>query len=406
MASPTPGFTAGLPAETAFWVFAAAITVIVLGANTPLPLLPVYQAAWHLPTSTLTLIYGLYTAGVVAAVFAVGPASDQIGRKRMLLPALGLMGAGLTLCLLAPNAGVLMAARVVQGLAVGAGVTTAVAALGELHPDPRDHGRVALTATVATVIGLAGGPLIAGALAAFSPAPRVTPYLAALALTLAAFAGVAISPETVPHRTPLRLRGASIRIPRAILPPFLLATFVELTAYAVAGTFAGLGASFARDLLGVRSPFAAGLVVALLFLCSAAAQLAGRRLDLTAAMRSGLLILLAGLAVFATAVLTAAAAPFFAAAAILGLGHGLAYLGSQELTDRIAPRDRRAEIFAGFQLGLYAGATLPAIGVGFAARAIGLENATLAFLAIVASLAITGLIWIQSNPPDPERSPS
>jgi MFS family permease len=386
-----------LPAERAFWIFAAAITVIVLGANTPLPLLTVYQSAWHFSTAILTLIYGLYTVGVVLAVFIVGPASDQVGRKRMLLPALALMGLGLAGCLLAPNVWLLMAARIVQGLAVGAGVTTAVAALGELHPDPRDHGRIALTATLATVLGLAGGPLVAGSLAQFSAAPTVTPYAVAILLTCLVFLGVAFSPETVTSRAKFRLRSATIRIPSSVLPPFLLATYVELTAYAVAGTFAGLGASFAKVLLHVQSHFAAGLVVALLFLCSAAAQLAGRRLPLQSAMIIGLLTLLAGLALFVLAVLGGNAAAFFTASAVLGLGHGLAYLGSQELTGRIAPPDRRAEIFSGFQLGLYAGATVPAIAVGFAARAIGLAPATIAFIAVVAALAVAGIAWVRAS---------
>jgi hypothetical protein len=97
----------------------------------------------------------------------------------------------------------------------------------------------------------------------------------------------------------------------------------------------------------------------------------------------------AGLGVWRTA-----ATPFFLSAAVLGAGHGLAYLGSQELTDRVAPKDRRAEVFSGFQLGLYVGATAPAIGVGFAARAIGLSTATLLFVLLVALRAIVGLGWV------------
>ncbi len=391
--------------DAAFWIFAASDSVIVLGANTPLPLLTVYQAEWRFSTATLTIVYGLYTLGVILAVFVVGPASDEIGRKRMLLPALALMAVGLLGCLFANTVGMLMAARVIQGAAVGAGVTTAVAALSELHPDPRDHGRIALTATLATVIGLAGGPLVAGSLAEFSGMPTAAPYIAALLLTGAAFVGVLASPETVLHRTGLRLRGASIRIPKTILAPFLLATYVELTAYAVAGVFAGLGASIARDVFHVRSHFAAGLVVALLFVCSAAAQIAGRRLPHRIAMISGLAVILVGLALLAFGVSETAAAPFFLSAAVLGAGHGLAYLGSQELTDRIAPKDRRAEVFSGFQLGLYVGATVPAIGVGFAARAIGLSSATLSFVVLIVALAIVGLAWIARRTQPAELTP-
>ncbi len=79
-------------------------------------------------------------------------------------------------------------------------------------------------------------------------------------------------------------------------------------------------------------------------------------------------------------------------------GHGLAYLGSQELTNRIAPRESRAEVLSGFQLGLYVGATVPAVVVGFAAKLLGFETATLGFVAVIATLAIVGFVWIRDFP--------
>jgi MFS family permease len=380
-----------------FFSVAAAITAIVLGANTPLPLLTVYQTEWGFSTALLTIIYGLYTVGVVITVFLVGPLSDTVGRKRVIVPALLLMAMGLVISAVAPNVWILMLGRLLQGLAVGAGVTTAVAQLGDLRPDPRDHGRVALTATVATVIGLAGGPLVAGSLAEFGPAPTVVPYVAALLLVSGTLLAVWRVPETVRIRTAFQLRPAKIHIPDAIAGAFYLATYVEMTAYAVAGTFAGLGSSFARDLLGIQGHFAAGLVVALLFLASAFGQLAVRHWTFRRAMQTGLAVLLMGLACFAAVLEWHSDVLFFLSAAVLGVGHGLAYLGSQELTDRIAPRETRAEVFSGFQLGLYVGATLPAVVVGFAAKALGFRTATLSFIAVVAALAVTGLFWIRAS---------
>lgn len=380
-----------------FWTVAASITVIVLGANAPLPLLTLYQSEWGLSTAVLTIVYACYTAGVLAAVFILGPASDLIGRKRVLVPALVTMALGLITCLVAPNVWVLMAARVLQGFAVGAGVTTSVAALGELHPDPHDHGKNALTATVATVGGLAGGPLVAGSLAEFAPYPTLTPYVICLVLIGVLVAGMLRVPETIARRRPFRLQSVVVKIPPEDATSFYLATFVELTAFAVAGTFAGLGASFSRDLLGIQSHFAAGLIVALLFLCSATSQLLFNRWPVKRTMAVGLLVLIAGLITFSAAVVLHAGVPFFASAAILGCGHGLAYLGSQELTDRIAPRDRRAQVFSAFQLGLYVGATVPALAVGFAAKGFGFEPATLAFVATIIGFCLIALIWIQTS---------
>ena len=42
--------------SAAFWYVAATISIIVLGANTPIPLFTLYQAAWHLSTGMLTVV--------------------------------------------------------------------------------------------------------------------------------------------------------------------------------------------------------------------------------------------------------------------------------------------------------------------------------------------------------------
>jgi MFS family permease len=379
---------------TAFWYVAATISIIVLGANTPIPLFTVYQSAWHFSTGVLTVVYSIYTLGVVATVFLIGPLSDSVGRKRVLIPAVATMTIGLVTCMLAPNVIVLIVGRILQGCAIGAGTTTAVAALGELHPEGKAHAQVGLVATVATVIGLAGGPLVAGLLAQFGPWPTVLPYVVSLALTLVVLSGVVRMPETVKATGPLVLRPRRIAIPSDILHPFLIATFVELTAYAVAGTFAGLGASFTRDLLHIQSHAAAGLLVAILFLASAAAQLLLRSLSLKRSMQFGLSLLTAGLIMLLGALATTSAALFFAATVLLGFGHGLAYVGSQELIDRIAPPARRAEVLSGFQLGLYVGATAPALLVGFSTAAVGFYAATFSFACVVLVLTVSGVSWV------------
>ena len=380
--------------DVAFRYVAAAIAVIVLGANTPIPLFTVYQSAWHFTTGTLTVVYAIYSVGVVATVMLVGPLSDAVGRKRVLLPAIATMALGLVTCMLATNVAALIAGRVLQGVAIGAGTTTAVAALGELHPDGKAHAQVALVATLATVAGLAGGPLVAGLLAQFGPWPTVLPYVVSLSALAFVVYGVARMPETVTARGPVELRFRRIAIPVEARAPFFLATYVEMTAYAVAGTFAGLGGSFTRDLLHIESHAAAGLLVALLFVASTTAQVALRPLSLKRSMLLGLALIAGGLVALNAALASASTVVFFVATTVLGFGHGLAYVGSQELTDRIAPPARRAEVFSGFQLGLYLGATLPALLVGFGTAAIGFHAATAWFASAAFALAIIGIGWL------------
>jgi hypothetical protein len=74
----TPALAQSAAAEPGFRAVAASISIIVLGANTPLPLLTVYQAQFRFSAALLTVIYGLCTGGVILAVFVLGPASDRV----------------------------------------------------------------------------------------------------------------------------------------------------------------------------------------------------------------------------------------------------------------------------------------------------------------------------------------
>ena len=86
------------------------------------------------------------------------------------------MALGLLAGLFAQDVPMLIVSRLLQGMAIGAGVTTAIAALGDLTPRGKDHGFAALVTTLATVFGLAGGPLVAGMFAQFAPWPKIVPY--------------------------------------------------------------------------------------------------------------------------------------------------------------------------------------------------------------------------------------
>ncbi len=84
------------------------------------------------------------------------------------------MASMLTFAPAARNADWLMAARLVQGVAVGLASTAASAALLELQPTP---GVGALTGATAPSFGLAFGSLITGFWVDFGPSPTVAVFL-------------------------------------------------------------------------------------------------------------------------------------------------------------------------------------------------------------------------------------
>ena len=92
------------------------------------------------------------------------------------------------LFLFADSAAWLFVARGLQGLATGAALSAASAALLDLHPR-RDPAGVGLTNGDAAAAGIGLGMLVSSSLVQLGWAPRVLPYVVLLVLFAIAFVG-------------------------------------------------------------------------------------------------------------------------------------------------------------------------------------------------------------------------
>jgi EmrB/QacA subfamily drug resistance transporter len=102
-----------------------------------------------------------YLIAMTATVPLYGRIGDRYGRRDTLLTALALFSAGSLACGLAASLGMLVAARVLQGLGGGGLMVMAQSLIGELVP-PRERARFqGYFATVFTLANV-GGPLIGG----------------------------------------------------------------------------------------------------------------------------------------------------------------------------------------------------------------------------------------------------
>src|SRR5215510_13854339 len=158
-----------------------AVPALVVGLGlfasvTPSPLYRTYSVLWHFSPLTLTLIYATYAFGVLAALLLAGGVSDDVGRRPVLLAALGALMASTVLFMLADSAAWLFIARGLQGLATGAGLSAASAALLDLHPR-RDPAGVGLTNATAAAGGIGAGALVSSSLAQTTPARGALPCL-------------------------------------------------------------------------------------------------------------------------------------------------------------------------------------------------------------------------------------
>ena len=284
----------------AFWLLAFVFAATMLGTTLPTPLYDIYQAQWHFSAATVTLIFAVYAAAVLATLLLAGRSSDQAGRKPVLAAALGLSALSTVAFIFAPNEGVLLVGRVLSGLSAGLMTGTATATLTELVPASAGR-RSSLAATAANMGGLGLGPLIAGLFAQYAPHPTTLVFEVYLAVLAAAGLCLLFVPETVSPRRRPTLRFAGLGIPERGRGQFIAAAVAAFAAFALLGLFSSLVPGFIGGVLHQDSHAVQGAVVFGMFAVGTVTQVALSRFSSRRVVLAGLGLFLAALALIVAA---------------------------------------------------------------------------------------------------------
>ena len=325
---------------------AAVIGLALFASGTPSPLYTTYRELWGFSPIVLTLIYATYAFGVLAALLLAGRLSDEIGRRPVLLAALGTLMATTVLFMLADSTAWLFVARGIQGVATGLALGAASAALLDLHP-ARNPAQVGLTNGVVSAGGMGLGVLISATLVELAPAPRVLPYVVLLVLFAIAFAGALRMPEPVDAHGQGAPDAAEARTSRAsVRRPFFLAALAVISSWSIGGLFLSLGPALSASLFHTDNHLVAGLGVFALAGAGAAAQLAFGRTAPWAGAAGGSLALATGMVAIVLAAGTETPALFWIGSLIGGAGFGVAFLGGLRALQRRdpAPAPRRGDV--------------------------------------------------------------
>jgi MFS family permease len=378
-----------------FWVAAVAFLLNMGFSAVPTPLYVLYQQRDGISNLMVTVVYAVYAVGVIASLFLGGHLSDWVGRRRIFVPALLANAVSAVIFIVDPSLAGLIVARIVSGVSVGLTTATATSYLAELHAAARPSAPPRQAEAVATASNLGGigfGPLAAGLLAQFAPAPLRLPYVVfGVALIVLAVA-VALSPETLRRSGPRpRYRPQRIVVPDRTRSIFYAATLAGMAAFAVFGVFNSLVPSFLAGTLHERSHAIAGAVPFAAFAGGAVAQILGARTPTLVLLRRSVPVIILGLTLTAGAMWMSSLAMFVAGGVITGAGGGMVFKGSLVVAASTAPAQSRAEVLAGFFLGSYIGLSVPVLGLGIAttyapARDVMLVFAALSAVAIAVSV--------------------
>ncbi|PWC03500.1 MFS transporter [Agromyces badenianii] len=380
-----------LPMPVAHALSAFIIGLGLFAAVTPSPLYQAYSTAWQFSPLTLTVVYATYAVGVLATLLLAGSISDRVGRRPVLLVALAGLMASTVLFVFASSVTSLFVARALQGLATGAAISAAGAALLDLHPR-RDPASAGLSNAVASSAGIALGVLIASVLVQFGWLPLALPYLVQLALLLIAFAGVIWMPEPVTRERGIRWRVQTPRVPATVRGPFLLAALTVISSWSLGGLFFSLGPALGAALLDSSSAVLSGLGIVALAASATLSQLVLRR----TATWLGALVGSAALAVGVTLIVVATAADsgaiFLVGSVVSGVGFGIGFLSGLRALVGAIPAEHRASVMSAYYTVAYLALSLPAVLAGLSVGPVGLERTFEVFGAVVVLVALATVV--------------
>jgi MFS family permease len=378
-------------------VAAAAFLVTMGFSAVPTPLYVLYQQRDHFSNLMITVVYAVYAVGVIGSLFLAGHLSDWIGRRHVFVPALAASVASAVIFIFVPSLAGLIVARIISGVSVGLTTATATSYLAELHATARPQAtgrRAEVVATASNLGGIGFGPLAAGLLAQFAPAPLRLPYIVFAAALVVLAIAVILSPETVRRLDPRpRYRPQRTAVPGHARGTFFAATFAGMAAFAVYGVFTSLAPSFLAGTLHQSSHAVAGAVAFAAFAAGAVAQIAQARVPSRALLRRSVPTAVAGLGLLAGAMWADNLAMFVAGGVIVGAGAGMVFKGSLATAASVAPDGSRAEVLAGFFLGAYVGLSIPVVGLGIATTYLPARYVMLAFV-VVAAVAIAASVRV------------
>lgn len=386
--APTKAKQVRLPRTAAVWVMAGILWAFFAAAAAPSPLFLVYRAEWGFPVWMLTLAFAIYAIALLGALLSFGRLSDHIGRRPVLLGALLLECVAMTLFLTAGNVGIVILARIVQGIATGAATGALSAAITDFAP-PHRKTLAPLLSSVAPLSGLAVGAIFAG-LATEGGHPIVVVFIVFDILFLVSLGAVALSPESV---TPRPGAGRSL-VPRVAIPAAARAEFireipVSAAVWIVGGFYLAVVAEVLREVLGVTSGAIEGFYIAGVSGFGALASFFARNLPARVNAAYGSVLIAVGMPIVLLGMNTRSFVVIAIGTLLAGAGFGMGYLGGVGILAPLAKAHERGELFSGLYVVNYLAFGIPAIIAGLLIDAFGLLPTVNGYgiLVVIAGLA-------------------
>ena len=379
-----------------FAIIGATFALLTTGGTIPVPLYTLWGDAFGFGAETTTWVFAAYVFGTLLALIFFGGLSDQIGRRPLAISALILTIVSTAFFLLAANVPMLLAGRFLSGLGVGLITSAATAALAELYRG-ENKAFPSMISTAANMGGLGLGPLLAGVLAQYAPAPTTLVFAVFMSLVIVVTILTFFVPET--HKRTVRKIDWTPRVgvPRQAIGTYWKSAGAVIPTFTLLGLFSSLTPRFITDTLGVDNLAIAGLATFVLFEIGVAAQLIFRSRPPRWTILLGLPLIIVTLVLVLTSLLTSNLAIFAVATVLGGVGAGLAFMGGLGQLSRAVPHDSHAKSVAAYFIAAQASLAVPVLTIGLLTNSWGLVPAAAIVIGVVVLFAVAA--WIANLKP-------
>jgi EmrB/QacA subfamily drug resistance transporter len=207
--------------QVTFAVLAMGVAAFALLQSLVIPVLTTVQHQLHTTQSAATWVLTAYLLSASVMTPILGRVGDMIGKERVFVTTLVALAAGSLLAAVAPSIGVMIVARVIQGVAGGM-VPVAFGIIRDEFPADKVAGAVGALASL-TAVGAGLGIVLAG------PIVNALDYHWLFWLPMILTIAAAVSAVVFVPESPVRTPGRISWLPALLLSAWLVALLVALS---------------------------------------------------------------------------------------------------------------------------------------------------------------------------------
>lgn len=377
-----------------FSIVSYAFFMMMIGTNVPTPLYPLYQQNLQLQPIHITIIFSAYILGLIPVLYFFGSISDVWGRKNVLMLATLLSLLSVYIFSISHDLTALFIARFIQGVSIGLVSGTASTCLQELLPDRKKE--ASLITTLCASGGPAIGPLLGGFIGQFSTSPLKTPFYIFGAFLIIGLLLLIKIKETKRNKTRFKiLENTTIKgIDKKLFYSYSIIGFI---AWSIAGFYMSILPSFITSLLHITNLIISGVIIFLMFFFSMLSQIVFKNIDSIKSSMIGILGLMLSFLMLIIGLYYSQLYIIVFSSMILGVSHGLSFMGSLSFINKNAHNENKANIISNYFMICYLGVGVSVLFIGLETTVTGLITSVSIFFIIILTITLFLITFIKKS---------